>query len=104
GVVTSLTLRAVPAPVTTTLHARWTWADGQAVLGAWQRWAPDGPDELAASLLVTAGPDPSAAPAVHVFGAFLGGRAEAASLLGALAAPPPISADLRELPFRDAKH
>jgi FAD/FMN-containing dehydrogenase len=103
GVVTSLTLRTVPAPVTTTLHARWTWADGPAVLDAWQRWAPDGPHELAASLLVTAGPDPSAPPEMHVFGAFLGGRAEAASLLGALAAPPPTEADLRELPFRDAK-
>ena len=104
GVVTSLTLRTLPAPVTTTLHARWAWADGPAVLEAWQHWAPDAPDDLAASLLVTAGPDPAAAPEVHVFGAFLGGRAEAASLLGALAAPPPASADLHELPFRDAKH
>ena len=62
GVVTSLTLRTLPAPVTTTLHARWAWADGPAVLEAWQHWAPDAPDDLAASLLVTAGPDPAAAP------------------------------------------
>ena len=61
GVVTRLTLRTVPAPATTTLHLRWPHQAAAAVIDAWQAWAPDAPDELAASLLVTAGPRPGAA-------------------------------------------
>ena len=40
-------------------------------IAEWQRWAPHAPEELAASLLVTTS-------AVHIFGAYLGGRDEAA--------------------------
>ena len=81
GVVTELTLRTVPAPTTTTLHLQWPYEDAVAIADAWQAWAPEAPDELAASLLVTAGPDPAAPPRVHVFGALLGTRREAAALL-----------------------
>jgi FAD/FMN-containing dehydrogenase len=62
GVVTSLTLRTVPAPRTACFHLTWPRQQAADVMDAWQRWAPDAPDEVAASLLVTAS-------GVHVFGA-----------------------------------
>jgi FAD/FMN-containing dehydrogenase len=82
GVVTTLVFRAVPAPQTTTnVHLGWPYARAAAVVGAWQRWAPTGPDELAASLKITAGDDPDRPPAVDVYGAFHGSRADAARLV-----------------------
>ena len=81
GVVTALVFRAVPAPqATTNMHLAWPYAHAAAVIGAWQRWAPTGPDELAASLKITAGDDPDRPPAVDVYGAFHGSRADAARL------------------------
>jgi FAD/FMN-containing dehydrogenase len=106
GVVTSLVLRTVPAPPATTLHLQWPFRDGAAVLGAWQGWAPDAPDALAASLLVTAGAEPRVEPVVHVFGAMAGGRAEASAQLDELVAragADPAHAALHELPYREAK-
>src|SRR6185503_6774114 len=84
GVVTRLVLRTVPAPETTTLHLVWPHADGAALLEAWQGWSPAAPDAMAASLLVTVGPDPSEPPRVHVFGAMLAGEAETRAQLRAL--------------------
>jgi FAD/FMN-containing dehydrogenase len=82
GVVTSLVFRAVPAPqATTNVHLGWPYARAAAVIGAWQRWAPTGPDELAASLKITASDDPDRPPAVDVYGAFHGSRADAARLV-----------------------
>jgi FAD/FMN-containing dehydrogenase len=101
GVVTELTMRTVRAPTTTTLHLQWPLEDGIAVVDAWQAWAPEAAGELAASLLVTAGADPAAPPRVHLFGAMLGTRAEAAELLETRAQP--TSAGLHELPYRQAK-
>ncbi|HEU4897953.1 MAG TPA: FAD-binding oxidoreductase [Actinomycetota bacterium] len=86
GVVTTLVFRPVPAPPTTTnVHLAWPHAQAAAVVGAWQGWAPEGPDELAASLKLTAGDDPDRPPAVDVYAAFHGPRAEAARLVEELA-------------------
>ena len=106
GVLVRLTLRTLPAPTATTLHLRWPHEAGVGVLDAWQAWAPDAPDELAASLLVTAGADPAVPPQVHVFGAMTGTAGETTTLLDALvdrAGAEPASAELRELPYRHAK-
>src|SRR5262245_29881060 len=82
GVVTTLVFRAVPAPpVTVNMQLAWPYAQAAAVVGAWQRWAPGGPDELAASLKITAGDDPGRPPAVDLYGAFHGSRADAARLV-----------------------
>jgi FAD/FMN-containing dehydrogenase len=82
GVVTTLVFRTVPAPQTTTnIRVAWPYAHAAAVIGAWQRWAPTGPDELAASLKITTGDDPDRPPAVDVYGAFHGSRADAARLV-----------------------
>jgi FAD/FMN-containing dehydrogenase len=82
GVVTALVFRAVPAPPTTTnVHLAWPFAHAAAVVHAWQRWAPTAPDELAASLKITAGDDPDRSPAVDVYAAFHGARGDAARLV-----------------------
>jgi FAD/FMN-containing dehydrogenase len=79
GIVTSFTFRTVPPPEATAFDLRFT--DAAALVEAWQAWAPDAPDELAASLVITAGPDPDEPPDVKVFGAMLGSRAETEALL-----------------------
>jgi FAD/FMN-containing dehydrogenase len=85
GVVTSLVFRPVPAPPTTTnVHLAWPYARAAAVIQAWQRWAPTAPDELAASLKITAGDDPDRPPAVDLYGAFHGSRADADKLVEGL--------------------
>ena len=86
AVVTSLTLRTVPAPRTICFHARRPHAEAAELIAAWQAWAPDAPASVAASLLV----NPSG---VHLFGAAAPGDA----LLGGVAP------DVIELPYRDAK-
>jgi FAD/FMN-containing dehydrogenase len=84
GVVTSLVFRPVPAPEATNLHLSWPFSDAAAVIDAWQTWAPDGPDGLAASLKVTASGD-AEPPSVDVYAAVLGDRSGARDLLGELA-------------------
>jgi len=85
GVVTRLTFRTVPEPDTTaTFDLVWPHTGAVVLIDAWQDWAPAAPDELAASLLVTASADPAEPPLVHVFGAMAGGRAGAERLLDEL--------------------
>jgi FAD/FMN-containing dehydrogenase len=97
GVVTSLTFRTIPEPDVTAFHL--TWPASGAVVDAWQRWSPSAPDELAASLLITASAD---RPAVaHVFGTMTGNVQELDAQLDRLDAPD--AAERRELSFRDAK-
>jgi FAD/FMN-containing dehydrogenase len=87
GIVTRLIFRPVPAPRSTTnVHLAWPYEHAAAAILAWQRWAPAGPDELAASLKVTAGDEPGQPPAVEVWGAFHGPRADAVRLVEELVA------------------
>jgi FAD binding domain/Berberine and berberine like len=81
GVVTRLTLRTVSEPAATSFHLRWPYERASALIAAWQEWSPAGPDELAASLLVTVGGDAGADPVVHLFGSMIGGETETAGLL-----------------------
>ena len=106
GVVTSLCFETVAAPEATVVHLAWPLSAAGKVIDAWQGWAPRGPDELAASLLVKAPADPERPPTVNVFGSLLGGEAEAVELLDALVARAgiePASAGHEPLAFRDAK-
>ena len=73
GVVTSLEYATVLAPEMTAFET--FWDDPAAVIAAWQEWAPDAPDALAASLLITAPP-----LQVKVFGAFAGPEEELRAL------------------------
>jgi FAD/FMN-containing dehydrogenase len=106
GVVTRLDFRTVPAPVATNLHATWTPAQAGAVIEAWQEWAPGGPDELAASLKVTASGDTEEPPSVDVYAAFLGSESTATELLDGLAVragADPASAFVASLSFPDTR-
>lgn len=104
GVLTSLRLRTVPAPEMTCFHLVWPHTRAATAIREWQAWAIDGPDELAASLLITASADPAESPVVHLFGTMLGAGAD--RLLGEFVArvgTDPESADRVPLSFRDAK-
>src|SRR5262245_27880891 len=69
--VTQLVLRTFPAPHATGFHLLWQWTAGAAVVDAWQEWAPDAPNRIAASLLVKAPSESDLPPIVTVFGAVL---------------------------------
>jgi FAD/FMN-containing dehydrogenase len=102
GVVTTLVFGAVPAPDATNFHLAWPFSRAGAVIEAWQRWAPVGPDELAASLKITAGGDRDRPPAVDVYGAMLGTRADASELVEELVSrvgSDAISATLRSMTY-----
>ena len=106
GVVTSFVLATLPEPEATTFDLRWPPATAATLVDAWQHWAPDTPVELAASLLLTAGPDPGRPITVKVFGAALGSEADARRALNGLIARAgiePVAAAFEELPYREAK-
>ena len=94
GVVTALEFATVPAPAMTAFET--FWPDPRAAIAAWQAWAPAAPDELAASLLITAPP-----VAVKVFGAYAGAEAELRALLEPLGEP--LSARFQAGSAREAK-
>jgi len=111
GVVTSLVFRTLPAPATTVFHLVWPPAAAGAVVQAWQAYAPDAPDELDATLRLTAPGDggrlpPGQAPGVEVVASVLDGEADAAELIGELidrVRVDPVTASHRHLPHRAAK-
>jgi FAD/FMN-containing dehydrogenase len=84
GVVTSLVFRVLPAPVATVFHLTWPPAAAASVVQAWQAFAPEGPDELDATLRLTAAGDGERPPGVEVVGTVLDGEADATELLGEL--------------------
>ena len=106
GVVTSLTFNTIPAPDATSFHLLWPHTDAAVVIDAWQTWAPAAPDELAASLLVTATGDVEKPPAVNLFGAMLGTESDTAELLDDLVAragADPTSASRKHMSYRETK-
>jgi FAD/FMN-containing dehydrogenase len=106
GVVTSLAFRTLPEPAATSFALEWAHTDAAAALEAWQDWAPDAPQELAASLLVTASAEPGEPPMVEVFGAMLDGERTTTELLDELVAAvgaDPTAASQRRASYRDTK-
>jgi FAD/FMN-containing dehydrogenase len=106
GVVTSFVFSTLTAPSATAFHLAWPHAAAVPVIEAWQDWAPAAPDELAASLLLTAASAAEQPPRVNVFGAMLGSDSETAELLDqfiARAGTDPTSATQRQMPFRETK-
>jgi FAD/FMN-containing dehydrogenase len=81
GVVTSVVLRTVDAPRAVDFHLAWEFDAAAPVIAAWQDWAPAGPDELAASLKVTASGGQNQAPTVNVYGAAQAGEADTLRLI-----------------------
>ena len=106
GVVTSLTFRTVPVPEMTNFHLAWPFHHAVRVIEAWQRWAPNGPDELAASLKLTATGDVDRPPSVDVYGALMGTESDATDLLDELVArvgSDPISAFNKQMTFTETR-
>jgi FAD/FMN-containing dehydrogenase len=83
GIVTSFRFRTVPAPDLTCFKLAWPYTRAAAAIEEWQAWAPDAPDELAASLLVNAAGNLEA-PVVTLFGSMLGSESETAAMLDQL--------------------
>ncbi len=81
GVVTSLILTTVPAPTTTAFHLRWPARHSTSAVGAWQRWAPDAPDHVDATLRLTAPAHRDEPPGVHLVGAVHDTPREAVAVL-----------------------
>ncbi|MGH3145467.1 MAG: FAD-binding oxidoreductase [Rubrobacter sp.] len=102
GVVTSLVFETVRAPAATSFHLVWPYEHAAAIVGAWQTWAPAAPDELAASLLLTATGDVEKPPVVNVFGAMLGTESDALELV-ARAGVDPDSASYTHASYRETK-
>jgi FAD/FMN-containing dehydrogenase len=106
GVVTSLVLRTVPVPEVTNFHLSWPYSLAAGVIEAWQRWAPNGPDELAASLKVTVSGDADQPPSVDVYGSLIGTGSDATGLLDALVArsgSDPASAFHQQMTFAETR-
>jgi hypothetical protein len=90
----------------TVFHLIWPISHASKLIGVWQDWAPAGPDELDATLRVSASADGGQPLLVDVFGVVVGGETDAIVLLDefiARAGTDPISADRRHGPYRDAK-
>jgi hypothetical protein len=107
GVVTRLTLRMVPEPAATSFHLKWPYERASALIAAWQEWSPTGPDELAASLLVTVGGEAGADPVVHLFGSMLGSETETAALLDefvSVAGADPVSSEHAHMRYGSLKN
>jgi len=106
GVVTSLVFETLPAQSATAFHLVWPHAHAAAVIDAWQTWSPAAPDEMAASLLLTASGDPDRSPVINVFGAMRGTESDAAELLDelvAVAGADPASVFYRLMSYRETK-
>ena len=106
GVVTSLVFKTLPAPAATGFHLVWPHTHAATVVDAWQAWAPAAPDELAASLLVTASGDADRPPVVNLFGAMLGTDSDTKELLEVLVAQAgagPTSASRTHASYRETK-
>jgi FAD/FMN-containing dehydrogenase len=67
GVVTSLRFGTVPEPMTTRIQAHWPGIALEALVAAWQAWAPDAPDELTVNLTLES--EPGAPVQATLFGA-----------------------------------
>ena len=106
GVVTSLTFRTVPVPEITNFHLKWPFHRALEIIDAWQNWAPNGPDELAASLKITVTGDKDRLPSVDVYGALMGTESDATGLLNELVArsgSDPTSVSSKQMPFPETR-
>ena len=104
--MTSLEFRTVPEPSATNFHLSWSYDHAADVVEAWQGWAPTGPDELAASLKVTASNDNADPASVDVYGAVLESGSDAGSTIEAFLArvrADPSSAIQREMSFPETR-
>ncbi len=100
GVVTALTLATHPVSSVTTYSATWPWPRAAAVVDAWQRFAPDAPDELFSVCRLETAPG---GPRIGSSGQLFGSEATLRSLLAPLlAAGEPTQLAVVERPYLEA--
>src|SRR5579872_254268 len=80
GVVTSFTFQAHAVPTISLFTLYWPWSSAASVVAAWQRWAPQGPDELWSNCVLDS-PANKSGPIVLVNGVYVGGITALDSLL-----------------------
>ena len=80
GVVTSFTFRPIRAPRMTNFLFTWPIEQAATVIKEWQDWAPTGPDELSADLILSDAM-PESAPVVGVYGAVIAPENHARKLI-----------------------
>ncbi len=102
GVVVEWTFRTVEAPMVTVFRLVWADGDAEEVLDAWQAWLPEAPDEIAASLLVTAPADPRLPLVAEAFGAMVGSEPAAAAALRPVGTSP-ATVVFEHVGYREAK-
>ena len=104
GVATRFTFTTHPVSTATIFRAGWSWSDAARVVDAWQRWAPNAPDELFSLLSVEA--TDSGGTHVGSSGQFFGTSSQLQALLAPFfaAGATPVSLDVRTMPLprRDA--
>ena len=81
GVVTSFTFRVHPVATLSLFTLRWPWGSAAAVIDAWQRWAPQAPDELWSNCLLQATRNQNSNPIVKINGVYVGDIASLGSML-----------------------
>ena len=104
GAAVSFDFATVEAVDATSIYLAWPGESAAAVIGAWQEWAPDAPDALAASVLVKAGEGHPVSP--YIFGSWLGDERTATEQLDQLVKrvrADPSASDLKRLSYRDTK-
>jgi hypothetical protein len=104
-VVTSLVFRTLPAPAATVFQLTWPPAGPPRWCRPGRPFAPAAPDELDATLRLTAAGD-GERPGVEVVATVLDGEADDAELLGEVVdrvGADPMEASRRHLPHRSAK-
>jgi FAD/FMN-containing dehydrogenase len=106
GVATSFAFRTVPAEKLICFRFDWPYSHASDLLVAWQSWAPQAPEQLAASLLLNAPADLERAPFVTLFGAMSAAEEQTTQLLDELivrVGTEPASGSLEQLASGAAK-
>jgi FAD/FMN-containing dehydrogenase len=106
GVATELRFQVHPVGDVAVYNLEWAWEDAHVVVDAWQRWAPNAPDELFSICKVQSVPGPggSPRPSVTSFGQLLGSLAELKAVLEPLLdAAAPTQRSWSEMSFLDAQ-
>ncbi|MGE5272260.1 MAG: FAD-binding oxidoreductase [Verrucomicrobiota bacterium] len=87
GIVTDFRLRAAPVSTGAYFFATWPWSAGPTIVPAWQRWAPNAPDDLMTLCRLSTG---ASGPTLEIFGQYLGPEKHLPGLLAPLtkAVPP----------------
>jgi FAD/FMN-containing dehydrogenase len=102
GVVTELRFRTHPAPATVSAYLSWPWSKADALLGAWQEWGPEQPDEIWSALHLDATPG-GTTPSVSLSAFSLGSEGDLQNALDRLAdrAGPASSVSLRRRSYEE---